>query len=66
MDQENTNPYEDYYLEQLDNNQQNSQNKVKQHTTEQQTEELYYRSLQEYYPKLEPCLLYTSPSPRDA
>lgn len=55
MNEENINPYEDYYLDQIDNSQTNTgahpiNNAVEQH----QIEEMYYRSLQEHFPKLKP------------
>lgn len=55
MNEENVNPYEDYYLDQLDNSQKNSNSTPVPNTVEQQQiEEMYYRSLQEHFPKLKP------------
>lgn len=55
MNQENTNPYEDYYLEQLNANEsQNEQSKAGKILAQHQLEEIYYRSLQEHFPKLKP------------
>ncbi|KAG0669074.1 hypothetical protein C6P45_004146 [Maudiozyma exigua] len=55
MNEENVNPYEDYYLDQLDNSQINSKTTPVPNTVEQQQiEEMYYRSLQEHFPKLKP------------
>lgn len=55
MNEENINPYEDYYLDQLDNSQTQPDATASQNAVEQQQiEEMYYRSLQEHFPKLKP------------
>lgn len=56
MNQENSDVYEDFYLQHIDakdeaaGQQQNTQYTSAQH----QTEEMYYRSLHEHLPKLDP------------
>lgn len=56
MNQENTDVYEDFYLNRMDSNLESAQQQhnSQQSYTQKQTEDIYYRSLQEHLPKLDP------------